>query len=92
MNILEEQQAHADGASQLKVAFDDAIQSQGTRKGGAYHNIAACYKKKTLKKKSKQTWILGVLIEIIVGKTFEATNLLWRFAGAVKFKTKELNN
>lgn len=27
-----------------------------------------------------------------MGKTFEATNLLWRFAGAVKFKTKELNN
>lgn len=53
MHILEEQQAHADGASQFKVDFDDAIQSQRSRKGGAHHNIAACYKKKTLENTNK---------------------------------------
>lgn len=37
MHILEEQQAHADQAPLLKVAFNDAIQSQRSREGGADH-------------------------------------------------------
>lgn len=60
MHILEEQQAHADGASQLKVAFDDAIKSQRTRKGGHITIYLLATKRKPLKK-YKQTWIIGLL-------------------------------
>lgn len=42
---IPEEQAHADRAPLLKVASDDAIQSQRSREGGAH----MASKKKTLK-------------------------------------------
>lgn len=65
MHILLGQQAHADRALWLKVAFDDAVQSCRNREGGACYDKAGYYKKKNLKN-TKKPWIIGG-VEIIPG-------------------------